>query len=128
MYGKKLAKKGYIVLVFDHLGYGDSDGPVRNSCLEEWRASEMLSASSARSPSSIERETFWSGRVRKRGLPANLAAVIQEVVDRPDWRVGNAIVIFPDGSEAASDGVSVVSYEGINHRLERAPRLYIERR
>ena len=31
VYGKKLAAKGYNVLVFDHVGYGDSEGEVRNN-------------------------------------------------------------------------------------------------
>ncbi len=31
VYGEKLAQKGYVVLVFDHLGYGDSEGEIRNN-------------------------------------------------------------------------------------------------
>ena len=31
VYGKKMAAKGYIFLSFDHLGYGDSEGDVRNN-------------------------------------------------------------------------------------------------
>lgn len=30
VYGRKMAAKGYIFLSFDHLGYGDSEGVVRN--------------------------------------------------------------------------------------------------
>ena len=30
VYANKLSNKGYIVLVFDHLGYGDSEGSIRN--------------------------------------------------------------------------------------------------
>ncbi len=30
-YGKKFAKKGYVFLAFDHLGYGDSEGKIRNN-------------------------------------------------------------------------------------------------
>lgn len=30
VYGKKLTKKGYITLVFDHQGYGDSEGVMRH--------------------------------------------------------------------------------------------------
>lgn len=30
IYGEKLADKGYVVLVFDHLGYGESQGEIRN--------------------------------------------------------------------------------------------------
>ncbi len=37
IYGKKLAEKGYVVLVFDHLGYGDSEGPVRNNEKASWK-------------------------------------------------------------------------------------------
>ncbi|MCG8672432.1 MAG: alpha/beta hydrolase [Pseudomonadales bacterium] len=37
VYGKKLADQGYIVLSFDHLGYGDSDGPVRNNEKAAWK-------------------------------------------------------------------------------------------
>lgn len=31
VYGKHLAEKGYITLVFDHAGYGDSEGEIRNN-------------------------------------------------------------------------------------------------
>lgn len=31
VYGEILAKYGYITLVFDHLGYGDSEGTIRNN-------------------------------------------------------------------------------------------------
>ena len=31
VYAKKLIEKGYVVLVFDHLGYGDSDGKLRDN-------------------------------------------------------------------------------------------------
>lgn len=37
IYGEKLAKKGYITLVFDHLGYGDSEGKVRNNEKSSWK-------------------------------------------------------------------------------------------
>ena len=37
VYGKKLAEKGYIALSFDHLGYGDSEGPVRNNEKASWK-------------------------------------------------------------------------------------------
>ena len=30
VYGRKLAQKGYVVLAFDHIGYGDSEGETRN--------------------------------------------------------------------------------------------------
>ena len=30
IYGRKLARRGYVVLVFDHIGYGDSEGEIRN--------------------------------------------------------------------------------------------------
>lgn len=30
-YGEKFAERGYVFLVFDHLGYGDSEGKVRNN-------------------------------------------------------------------------------------------------
>ena len=30
LYGRKLAEKGYLFLAFDHTGYGDSEGAVRN--------------------------------------------------------------------------------------------------
>lgn len=30
IYARKLANKGYVTLVFDHIGYGDSEGEVRN--------------------------------------------------------------------------------------------------
>ncbi|MEM9631640.1 MAG: alpha/beta hydrolase [Pseudomonadota bacterium] len=30
LYGKKLAEKGFLFLAFDHTGYGDSEGEVRN--------------------------------------------------------------------------------------------------
>ena len=31
VYGKKMAAKGYVFLSFDHLGYGDSEGEIRNN-------------------------------------------------------------------------------------------------
>lgn len=31
VYGKKLAELGYATIVFDHLGYGDSEGKIRNN-------------------------------------------------------------------------------------------------
>lgn len=37
VYGTKLAKAGYVVLVFDHLGYGDSEGPIRNNEKAAWK-------------------------------------------------------------------------------------------
>ncbi len=30
VYGKQLAERGYVTIVFDHLGYGDSEGEIRN--------------------------------------------------------------------------------------------------
>jgi len=37
VYGKKLAEQGYIFLSFDHLGYGDSEGPIRNNENASWK-------------------------------------------------------------------------------------------
>ena len=37
VYGKKLAEKGYVALSFDHLGYGDSEGPIRNNEKASWK-------------------------------------------------------------------------------------------
>ena len=37
VYGKKLAAKGYVALSFDHLGYGDSEGPIRNNEKASWK-------------------------------------------------------------------------------------------
>ncbi len=51
----------------------------------------------------------------------NLAALIQEVVNRPDWREGNALVLLISGSGDRD----AWSYDR-THRRERAPRLYIE--
>lgn len=36
-YGKKMAKQGYVVLSFDHLGYGDSEGPIRDNENPFWK-------------------------------------------------------------------------------------------
>jgi len=37
VYGKKLAQQGFVVLSFDHLGYGSSEGPVRNNENPFWK-------------------------------------------------------------------------------------------
>ena len=37
VYGKKLAEQGYVVLSFDHVGFGDSEGPVRNNEKASWK-------------------------------------------------------------------------------------------
>ena len=37
-YGKKMAAKGYVFLSFDHLGYGDSEGNIRNSEFFSWKS------------------------------------------------------------------------------------------
>jgi len=48
----------------------------------------------------------------------DLAAIIQEVIDRPGWRVGNAVAIFADG-EASSDYRTVLMMEkGYAARLD----------
>ena len=54
----------------------------------------------------------------------DLAALIQEVVDRPDWHEGNALVLLISGSGQRT----AWSYGAARQRqrLERAPRLYIE--
>ena len=54
----------------------------------------------------------------------DLAALIQEVVNRPDWHEGNALVLLISGSGRRS----AVAYDDalLSQRLERAPRLYIE--
>lgn len=31
VYGQHLARRGYVVLAFDHIGYGDSEGEIRNN-------------------------------------------------------------------------------------------------
>ena len=54
----------------------------------------------------------------------DLAALIQEVVDRPDWREGNALVLLITGSGHRS----ARSFDAARRGLEHAPRLYIERR
>ncbi len=51
----------------------------------------------------------------------NLAALIQEVVDHPDWVEGSALVLVISGSGSRV----AVSYDG---RLARRPVLYVERR
>ena len=54
----------------------------------------------------------------------NLVALIQDVVNRPDWRAGNALVLLIRGS-GRREGLA---YDGARRqqRLEHAPRLYIE--
>lgn len=37
VYARKLAARGYVVLVFDHLGYGDSEGEIRNFEHAQWK-------------------------------------------------------------------------------------------
>ncbi len=31
VYGRLLAERGYVTIVFDHIGYGDSEGAIRNN-------------------------------------------------------------------------------------------------
>ncbi len=54
----------------------------------------------------------------------DLAALIQEVVDRPDWHEGNALVLLISGSGQRT----AWSYGAARQeqRLEHAPRLSIE--
>ena len=44
VYGKKLAARGFVVLAFDHLGYGDSEGPVRNNEKANWKMEGLRDA------------------------------------------------------------------------------------
>ena len=37
VYGKKLSAKGFVFLAFDHRGYGDSEGEVRNNEKFDWK-------------------------------------------------------------------------------------------
>ena len=37
VYGNKLAQQGFIALSFDHLGYGESEGPIRNNEKASWK-------------------------------------------------------------------------------------------
>ena len=57
----------------------------------------------------------------------NLAALIQEVVHRPDWREGNALVLLISGSgrrEAVAYGGGPSVFAPVDAWV--APRLYIE--
>ena len=54
----------------------------------------------------------------------DLAALIQEVIDHPDWYEGNALVLLISGSGERWAWSYNAARE--NHRLEHAPRLYIE--
>jgi len=67
-------------------------------------------------------EVVGERSVRQR--TSDLAALIQEVVDRPDWNEGNALVLLMSGSRNRS----ARSFDGARARrgLEHAPRLYIE--
>ena len=65
----------------------------------------------------------WSGATRQSD---DLSAVIQEVVDRPGWASGNALMILwdDDGSPAGPDNrLHASSYE---HATHPAPLLHIE--
>ena len=67
-------------------------------------------------------DAAYESSVRQR--TPDLAALIQEVVDRPDWHDGNALVLLISGS-----GQRIVWSYGAarqEQRLEHAPRLYIE--
>jgi len=37
VYGEKLAAKGYLFLAFDHVGFGDSEGEIRNNEKFDWK-------------------------------------------------------------------------------------------
>lgn len=59
-YGEKLAAKGYIFLAFDHLGYGDSEGELRNNENPFIKMESIRDAISyLRTHSFVDREHFY---------------------------------------------------------------------
>jgi ribA/ribD-fused uncharacterized protein len=43
-YGREMSSRGYVFLSFDHIGYGDSEGKVRNNEKYEWKAEGIRDA------------------------------------------------------------------------------------
>ncbi len=90
---------------------GQAFGPVDHDLSSRTRTS----ASVTWSPEPWE----VAGERSVRQRTPDLAALIQEVVDRPDWHEGSALVLLTSGSGDRD----AWSYEGAG---DRAPRLYIE--
>ena len=65
-----------------------------------------------------------AGERSERQRTPDLAALIQEVVDRPDWQAGNALVLLFGPSDGGQRDAR--SFDGAGRRLEHAPALYIE--
>ncbi|MDN5210507.1 alpha/beta hydrolase [Fulvivirgaceae bacterium BMA12] len=60
VYGKKLSSKGYVFLTFDHRGYGDSEGDVRNNEKFDWKQEGIRDAISyVRTLPFIDREKLY---------------------------------------------------------------------
>lgn len=43
-YGREMSKRGYVLLSFDHVGYGDSEGEIRNNEKYDWQAEGIRNA------------------------------------------------------------------------------------
>ena len=60
VYGKKLSAKGYVFLAFDHRGYGESEGEVRNNEKFDWKQEGIRDAISyLRTLPFIDREKLY---------------------------------------------------------------------
>ena len=60
VYGKKLSAKGFVFLAFDHRGYGDSEGDVRNNEKFDWKQEGIRDAISyVRTLPFVDREKVY---------------------------------------------------------------------
>jgi hypothetical protein len=104
-----------LIIQAELAGNGVALRPVTNDLSSRTRTSASVSWS----PEPWEVAGERSARQRT----PDLAALIQEVVDRPDWHEGNALVLLISGSGGER---GAWSYDGAARSLEHAPRPYIE--
>lgn len=69
-------------------------------------------------------DQFWTVTHTKQFTP-DLSAIIQEIIDRPDWKGGNALTLVL-GSDTDSGERTAESFEGAGSNTDRIPTLFIK--